>query len=97
VEGETSLKQLLHKSALLTLDNLAFTIGITVQALALSVLCVITGAGLVLINGSVVAVLLVSGHDEVRRKYHSWEPRPHPETRTLRDLWKPWESGKRGD
>lgn len=97
VEGETSLKQLLRKSALLTLDNLAFTIGIAVQGLALSVLCVITGAGLVLIHGSVVAVLLVAGHDELRRKYHSWEPRPHPETRTLRDLWKPWESGKRGD
>ncbi len=97
VEGDTALRQLLRRSALLTLDNLAFTVGITVQAIALSVLCVITGAGLLLLNGSLVAVLLVTGHDELRRKYHSWEPSPDPETRTLRDLWRPWESGKRGD
>lgn len=94
VDGETSFKQLLRKSALLTLDNLLFTVGITVQALSLSVLCVVTGAGLVLINGSVVAVLLVAGHQELRRKYHSWEPAPDPETRSWRDLWRPWESGK---
>ncbi|MFH1689551.1 MAG: YesL family protein [Candidatus Eisenbacteria bacterium] len=100
--GETSLRQLLRKSALLTLDNLAFTIGITLQALSLSVLCIITGAGLVLINGSAVAVLLATGHRELLRKYSDDpdepdEPRQFLETRTLRDLWKPWESGKRGD
>ena len=93
--GESSLRQLLRKSALLTLDNLAFTIGITLQALSLSVLCVITGAGLVLINGSAVAVLLTSGHRELLRKYspHSDEPPELPETRTWRDVWRPWESG----
>lgn len=96
-DGETSLRQLLRKSALLTLDNLAFTIGITIQGLALSVLCVVTGAGLVLINASAVAVLFATGHDELRRKYHSWEPSPDPETRTLRDIWRPWESGKRSE
>lgn len=93
VSGETSLRQLIRKSALLTLDNLLFTIGIAFQALSLSVLCTITGAGLVLINASLVGVLLVSGHHEVRRRYHSWEPGPDVETRTLRDLWRPWESG----
>ncbi|MCK4410120.1 MAG: DUF624 domain-containing protein [Candidatus Eisenbacteria sp.] len=94
--GESSLRQLLRKSALLTLDNLAFTIGITVQALSLSTLCVITGAGLVLIDGSAVAVLLTTGHRELLRKY-SDDPKKSPElpeTRTLRDLWRPWESGK---
>jgi uncharacterized membrane protein YesL len=94
-EGETSLRQLLRKSALLTLDNLAFTVGITFQSLSLSILCVVTGAGLVLINGSLVAVLLTAGHRELRGKYHSWEDRPSPETRTWRDLWRPWESGER--
>jgi uncharacterized membrane protein YesL len=94
-EGETNLRQLLRKSALLTLDNLAFTIGITFQALSLSILCVVTGAGLVLINGSLVAVLLTAGHRELRGKYHSWEDRPHPETRTWRDVWRPWESGNK--
>ena len=95
-DGESSLGQLLRKSALLTLDNLAFTIGITFQGLSLSVLCVITGAGLVLINGSAVAVLLTTGHRELLRKY-SDDPDKSPElpeTRTLRDLWRPWESGK---
>ena len=96
VNGDTSLRQLLRKSALLTLDNLGFTIGIAFQGLALSALCGITGAGLVLINASAVAVLLVSGHDEVRRRYHSWEPAAPEETRTFRDLWRPWESGGPG-
>lgn len=96
VGGESSFRQLLRKSALLTLDNLAFTIGITFQALSLSVLCVVTGAGLVLLNGSAVAVLLTTGHGELLRKY-SDDPEQSPdlpETRTLRDLWRPWESGK---
>ncbi len=94
--GESSLPQLLRKSALLTLDNLAFTIGITFQALSLSVLCVVTGAGLVLISGSAVAVLLTTGHRELLRKYSDDPDRSPelPETRTLRDLWRPWESGK---
>ena len=93
--GESSLCQLLRKSALLTLDNLAFTIGITLQALSLTILCVVTGAGLVLLNGSAVAVLLTTGHRELLRKY-SDDPEKSPEfpeTRTLRDFWRPWESG----
>jgi uncharacterized membrane protein YesL len=95
--GESSLRQLLRKSALLTLDNLAFTIGIAFQALSLSVLCVVTGAGLVLINASAEAVLLTEGHRELLRKYSDDPDRSAelPETRTLRDLWRPWESGKR--
>ncbi|MEA3409473.1 MAG: DUF624 domain-containing protein [Candidatus Eisenbacteria bacterium] len=94
--GESSLRQLLRKSALLTLDNLAFTMGITFQALSLSILCVVTGAGLVLISGSSVAVLLTTGHRELLRKYSDDPERSPelPETRTLRDLWRPWESGK---
>jgi len=96
VNGASSLRQLLRKSALLTLDNLGFTFGIAFQGLALSALCLVTGAGLVLINASAVAVLLVSGHDEVKRRYHSWEPEPPAETRTLRDIWRPWESGGSG-
>ena len=96
VGSESSLRQLLRKSALLTLDNLGFTIGIAFQALSLSVLCVITGAGLVLINASAVAVLLVSGHREVLRRYDSEVPPPPAETRTWRDLWRPWESGGPG-
>ncbi len=94
--GESSLPQLLRKSALLTLDNLTFTIGITFQALSMSVLCVVTGAGLVLISGSALAVLLTTGHRELLRKYSDDPDRSPelPETRTLRDLWRPWESGK---
>jgi uncharacterized membrane protein YesL len=99
VGGEPSFGQLLRKSALLTLDNMAFTVGITVQALSLTALCVITGAGLLLINGSLVAALLESGHAELLRKYSEspaddW---PEPETRTFRDLWRPWDSQRPGD
>jgi uncharacterized membrane protein YesL len=94
VGGERSLAQLLKKSALLTLDNLAFTLGITVQAISLTALCVITGAGLVLVGGSLVASLLVAGHRELLRKYADspGETAPEPETRTWRDLWRPWDS-----
>jgi len=95
VGGESGLRALLKKAALLTLDNVAFTIGITVQALALSALCILTGAGLVLINGSAVAMLLTTGHEELLRKYSDDAELPPEflEKRTLRDLWRPWESG----
>jgi uncharacterized membrane protein YesL len=92
--GETSLRKLVKKAALLTLDNFAFTVGITVQGLAMTVLCTVTGAGLVLINGSAVAMLLSTGHAELLRKYSDDPNLPTQalETRTFRDLWRPWES-----
>lgn len=92
VGGERSLRRLLRKSALLTLDNLAFTVGLTFQALSLTALCVVTGAGLVLINGSLVSVLLTAAHDELSAKYGGGATPPAPETRTFRDLWRPWDS-----
>jgi uncharacterized membrane protein YesL len=97
VAGERRLRTLLRKSALLTLDNLGFTIGIAVQSLALTALCVVTGAGLVLINGSALAMLLTTGHHELLRKY-SDDPSLPPEmieNRSFRDLWRPWESDER--
>ncbi len=98
VHGDRRLPVVLKKSALLTLDNLAFSLGILVQTAALAALCVVTGAGLVLIGGSLVAVLLVSGHRELLRKYRPDDPSLEEvkETRTWRDLWRPWESRARG-
>lgn len=98
VSGERSLGRLLKKSALLTLDNIGLTIGITLQAASLTVLCVITGAGLILINGSLVASLLTAGHHQLLRKYSDSpaETPPEDETRTFRDLWRPWDSQKPG-
>jgi uncharacterized membrane protein YesL len=93
-EGETSLRRLLRKSALLTLDNLAFTVGITLQAISVTILCVLTGAGLLLINGSLLASLLESGHSQLLDKYLPGKRPPEPETRTWRDLWRPWESDR---
>jgi uncharacterized membrane protein YesL len=96
--GETSLVQLLRKAALLTLDNLAFTVGITLQAASLTVLCVISGAGLLLVNGSIVAELLTAGHRELLRKYPDEpEAAPERETRGWRDFWRPWDSQKPRD
>lgn len=93
--GETSLRQLLRKSLLLVLDNPAFTIGLALQSISLSVLCLVTGAGLVLLSGSLSAVLLTSGHRSLLTKYSDEpaDPQEEPESRTLRDLWRPWESG----
>ena len=98
VHGDQRFIAVLRKSALLTLDNIPFTVGILVQTAALAALCVVTGAGLVLIAGSIVAVLLVSGHRVLLRRYRPDDPEleDEPETRTWRDLWRPWESKARG-
>ena len=95
--GETRLPAALKKSALLTLDNPAFSIGLTTQALALAALCILTGAGLLLGLGSLTAVLLTTGHRELLKRYFPDSPAAlePPETRTLRDLLRPWESKPR--
>jgi uncharacterized membrane protein YesL len=97
-DGERSTRAALRKSALLALDNPGFTIGITVQALSVTVLCVITGAGLVLALGSLLAVLLTTGHRELLKKYFPDSEAAHEpaETRTLRDAVRPWEGPKPG-
>jgi uncharacterized membrane protein YesL len=96
VSGERGTRAALRKAALLTLDNPGFTIGITVQALSVSVLCLITGAGLVLALGSFLAVLLTTGHRELLKKYFpdSDAAREPAEARTLRDAIRPWEGPK---
>ena len=94
VQGERSLRTALRKSALLVLDNLAFTVGIAVQTLSVAILCVLTGAGLVLALGSFLALLLATGHRELLKKYSPDAPEASEpeETRTFRDLLKPWAS-----
>lgn len=96
VGGERGTRAALRKSALLTLDNPGFTIGITVQALSVAALCVVTGAGLVLALGSLLAVLLTTGHRELLKKYFpdSEAAQEPAETRTLRDAVRPWEGPK---
>lgn len=94
--GERSLRRLLKKSALLVLDNPGFTLGITLQALVLTAVCVVTGVGLLLILAGLIATLHATGHRELLKKYFpdSPEAREPQETRTLRDLWRPWDSQK---
>lgn len=94
--GERSLRRLLKKSALLVLDNPGFSVGITLQALVLAAVCLITGVGLPLILASLHATLLATGHRELLKKYFpdSPEAQEAQETRTLRDLWRPWDSQK---
>lgn len=96
VAGERSLRAVLRKSALLTLDNPGFTIGITVQAVSVAALCVLTGAGAVLGLGSFLSVLLTTGHRELLKKYSpdAEAAREPEETRTLRDALRPWEGPK---
>ncbi len=94
--GERSVRTILKKASLLTLDNLGYTIGIGAQGLAVFVLCVLTGAGLVLAAGGLLAVLLTCGHRELLKRYLPPDPDEidPPETRGLRDLFRPWEGGK---
>jgi uncharacterized membrane protein YesL len=94
--GERSLRKLLRKSALLVLDNTGFTVGITLQALVIAAFCLITGLGLLFILASLHATLMATGHRELMKKYFPDSPasRQADETRTLRDLWRPWDSQK---
>lgn len=97
VEGERSLRVTLRRAALLTLDNPAFTFGITLQALSVATLCILTGIGLFLVLGSLAAVLLATGHRELLKKYFpesSDALEDDEETRGFRDLIRPWESAR---
>jgi uncharacterized membrane protein YesL len=95
-EGERSLRAVLRKAALLTLDNPAFTFGITLQTLSVAVLCILTGVGLFLALGSLTAVLLATGQRELLKRYfpESPEAAESDETRGFLDLIRPWESGR---
>lgn len=95
VDGERSFVQILRKSALLVLDNPAFTLGVIVQATAVKVICIITGAGFFLAAVSFTALLLSIAHRELLRKYRPGEvPPDEPERRTWRSIFRPWEHPK---
>ncbi|MBD3349712.1 MAG: DUF624 domain-containing protein [Candidatus Eisenbacteria bacterium] len=96
-DGDRALRVLLSKSALLTLDNVGYTVGVTVQAASVAAICVLTGAGLVLVLGSFTALLLSCGHRELLKRYFPESPEAGEpeETRGWRDFWKPWESRRK--
>lgn len=94
-DGERSFLQILKKSALLVLDNPVFTLGVIVQATALKVICVVTGAGFFLAAVSFTSLLLSMAHRELIRKYRPGDvPPDEPETRTWRSIFRPWEQPK---
>jgi len=95
-DGERGLPTAIRKAALLTLDNVGYTVGIAVQALLVTLLCILTGAGLVLILGSALAVLLATGHRELLKRYFpdSPEAQEPEDTRRWRDVLRPWEAPK---
>ncbi len=95
--GDRGLRMLLRKSALLALDNPGYTTGVAVQALAVAVICLMSGAGLFLALGSFTALLFSTGHRELLKKYFPDAPESSEpeETRVWRDLWKPWETRSR--
>ncbi|MBM3288049.1 MAG: DUF624 domain-containing protein [Candidatus Eisenbacteria bacterium] len=92
--GDRRLRTALRKSALLALDNPGFTIVIALQSALLVALLVASGVGLLLLAGSLTAVILSTGHRELLKKYFpgSDAASEAPETRSWRDLWRPWES-----
>jgi len=95
-DGERTLRKTLRKAALLTLDNVGYTVGVAVQALLVALLCLLTGAGLILILGSALAVLLATGHRELLKRYFpdSPEAQEPEDTRRWRDVLRPWEAPK---
>ena len=96
VAGERSFRHLLRTSALLTLDNLAFTIGLALQSFMLLMLCILTGVGIIALLSALLSLLHATGRRELLRKYHDDIPQDVPETRTWRHLWRPWETSSRG-
>ncbi len=96
IDGERRPRSLFRKSAILTLHNPAFTIGITVQNISVTVICALTGVGLLAIAGGLTAILLTTGHRSLLSRYNPDSPQTPPEQRRWRDLWRPWESGRTG-
>lgn len=96
IGGESSVRSLFRKSAILTLHNPAFTIGLTVQNISVTVISAMTGIGLFAVAGALTAVLLTAGHRSILLRYYPDYPPPPPEQRRWRDLWRPWEAGKTG-
>lgn len=93
--GERGFFQVLRKSSLLVLDNVAFTVGLLIQATVVKVICVVTGAGLFLAAVSFTALLLSTGHRELLRKYRPGQiPENEPENRTWRSVFRPWDQPK---
>jgi len=96
VAGERSFRRLLRTSALLTLDNPSFTIGLALQSLMLLMLCILTGVGVIALLTAMLSLLHATGRHELLRKYRDDLPKDVPETRTWRHLWRPWETSTRG-
>jgi uncharacterized membrane protein YesL len=96
ISGERSVRSLFRKSAVLTLHNPAFTVGITVQNISVTVICAMTGIGLLAIAGALTAVLLTTGHRSLLSRYDPGSAPPPPDQRGWTDLWRPWEAGKTG-
>ncbi len=97
IDGERSVRSLFRKSAILTLHNPAFTIGITIQNISVTVICAMTGIGLLAIAGGLTAVLLTTGHRSLLSRYNPDCPQTPPEQRGWRDFWRPWEAGRTGN
>ncbi len=96
ISGQKGVRSLFRKSALLTLHNPAFTIGITVQNISVTVISAMTGVGLFALAGALTAVLLTAGHRSILLRYApDYTPAPL-EQRGWRDLWRPWEAGRTG-
>ncbi len=95
VDGERSFRRLLRTSALLTLDNLSITIGLALQSLMLIMLCILTGVGIIALLSAMLSLLHATGQRELLRKYRDDIPEDVPETRTWRQLWRPWETSSR--
>jgi len=96
VAGERSFRHLIRTSALLTLDNLSFTIGLALQSLMLIMLCILTGIGIIALLSAMLCLLHATARRQLLRKYRDDMPDEVPETRTWRHLWRPWETSSRG-
>ena len=106
VHDQLSLKKILHRSALLVLDNIWYSVCLFLLISLILLIGLVSVAGLLFFSVGLIAVIANTGLREILKKYQPMEKTEKPKTwaqvrqaetsaedelRGWRDLWKPWD------
>lgn len=106
VQEDLSIRRSLRRSAMVTLDNMWYSLGLLLLACAILLIGVVSVAGLAFISVALVGVISNTGLRQILKKYEprkegekprTWaeireaQDKVEEETRGWRDLFKPWE------
>jgi uncharacterized membrane protein YesL len=110
VQEDLSVRNTLRRSLLAVLDNLRYTIVLSLSMTFVLLLGLISLAGLLFLAVSLLGIMANTGLREILKRYQkepadskpkTWaqvrqqQGRAEEEPRGWRDLWKPWETGER--